>query len=182
MNTEYIRRIKDGDEEAFRWFFDRYWNRVYGFAKIYLTDAFEREEVTQKVFIRLWENRKSLDEDKNIDGLLFILTRNMIFDEKRRSLDRQAVRETLQQALLVPQDGSGEEFETADLSAYIETLVEQLPPRQHDTFILSRKNGLKNREIAELFSITEKGVERNMTEALKFIRKNLPFLILFMRL
>lgn len=181
MTLEYIRRVKEGDEEAFRWIYDHYWNRVYGFAKIYLADGFEREEVTQKVFIRLWKRRKALDENKNINGLLFILTRNMIFDEKRRSLDRQAIRETLQQALHVPQDGSGEEFEAADLSEYIDSLVEQLPPRQHDTFILSRRKGLKNKEIAELFSITEKGVERNMTEALKFIRKNLPLFILFMQ-
>ena len=71
MTQEYIRRVKEGDEEAFRWIYDHYWNRVYGFAKIYLTDGFEREEVTQKVFIRLWKRRKALDENKNIDGLLF---------------------------------------------------------------------------------------------------------------
>lgn len=182
MANEYIRRVKNGDEEAFRWIFDHYWNRIYGFAKMYLLDTFECEEVTQKVFIKLWEKRKALDEEKNVDGLLFILTRNMVFDEKRRSLDRQAVRETLQQAFMEPQDGNMGEFETADLSAYIDALVEQLPPRQHDTFILSRKKGFKNKEIAELFSITEKGVERNMTEALKFIRKNLYFFILFMQL
>lgn len=180
-SSEDILSIKKGDEEAFRRLYDTNWPRVYGFTKIYLKDDFEREEITQKVFIKLWKIREVLNEEKSIEGLLFILTRNLIFDERRKSLDRQAVRETLRRALQIAQCESEAELEAADLSGYIDQLVDQLPPRQHETFLLSRRDGLNNKEIAALLAITEKGVERNLTEALKFIRKNLPLFILFMQ-
>lgn len=34
----------------------------------------------QQVFIRLWEKRESIDESVDLDGYLFIITRNMIFN------------------------------------------------------------------------------------------------------
>ena len=46
---------------------------------------------------------------------------------------------------------------------------------------MSRELYLSNKQIAEQCAITEKAVERQITLALKFIRDNLPFFVLFMR-
>lgn len=46
---------------------------------------------------------------------------------------------------------------------------------------MSRELHLSNKQIAEQCAITEKAVERQITLALKFIRDNLPFFVLFMR-
>lgn len=45
---------------------------------------------------------------------------------------------------------------------------------------MSREKGMSNKEIAEKLSISEKGVERNIYLALKFLKKNLPLFIIFM--
>ena len=76
INT--IRQIKQGNSKAFKAIFDRYWNIVYRFTGLYLMDNYEKEEITQQVFIKLWEKRELLDEEKDLDGLLFIITRNLI--------------------------------------------------------------------------------------------------------
>ena len=96
INT--IRQIKQGNSKAFKAIFDRYWNIVYRFTGLYLMDNYEKEEITQQVFIKLWEKRELLDEEKDLDGLLFIITRNLIFNHIRKSINEEKLAETLQLA------------------------------------------------------------------------------------
>ena len=50
----------------------------------------------QQVFIRLWEKRESIDESVDLDGYLFIITRNMIFNRSRRSFNEKAYKEVME--------------------------------------------------------------------------------------
>ena len=74
---------------------------------------------------------------------------------------------------------SDETLEVKDLLEYIWKLVYLLPPRQQEVFIMSRKQQMTNKEIAEQLDISEKAVERNIYFALKFIKKNLNLFIFF---
>ena len=74
-----------------------------------------------------------------------------------------------------------EELDARDLKRYIDKLVVQLPANRQRIFRMSRELHLSNKQIAEQCAITEKAVERQITLALKFIRDNLPFFVLFMR-
>ena len=74
-----IIRFREGDRTAFETIYRQYWRKVYSFTRLYIRDSFEQEEVVQQVFIRLWEKRSLIDADKDFDGFLFIITRNLIF-------------------------------------------------------------------------------------------------------
>ena len=74
-----------------------------------------------------------------------------------------------------------EELDARDLKRYIDKLVVQLPANRQRIFRMSRELHLSNKQIAEQCAVTEKAVERQITLALKFIRDNLPFFVLFMR-
>lgn len=50
----------------------------------------------QQVFIRLWEKRESIDESVDLDGYLFIITRNMIFNRSRRTFNEKAYKEAME--------------------------------------------------------------------------------------
>ncbi|MFP5157257.1 RNA polymerase sigma-70 factor [Phocaeicola plebeius] len=171
---DIIRQVKQGNSKAFKTIFDRYWNIVYRFTGLYLMDNYEKEEITQQVFIKLWEKRELLDEEKDLDGLLFIITRNLIFNHIRKSINEEKLAETLQLA----SEASSEieqGIEAEDLRKYIEKLVQMLPERQRTAFILSKKKGLKVKEIAEEMHISEKGAARNLYLATKFLKKHILF-------
>lgn len=178
VNEKLISEIKQGSEDAFKAIYNIYWQKVYRFTKLYLTDSYEQEDIVQQVFIKLWEIRITLDENKDIDGLLFIITRNLIFNHTRKSLNKKEFEKTL---LLAEEDTYDIEKQIGadDLSEYIDKLVTLLPPRQRETFLLSRKKGLSNKEIAEILSISEKGVERSIYLALKFLKKNIPLFVIY---
>ena len=168
--TSVLAKLKQGDETSFTFVYDHYWRKVYRFSEIYLND--------EEVFIKLWESRASINENKDIDGLLFIMTRNTIFDYFRKSLNKITMKIT---ALEVAEKIaiSDETLEVKDLLEYIWKLVSLLPPRQQEVFIMSRKQQMTNKEIAEQLDISEKAVERNIYFALKFIKKNLNLFIFF---
>ena len=169
---EAIIRLKQGDEAAFSYLYKLYWAKAHHFARLYTASAHMAEEVVQEVFIKLWENRAGLDEEQGLDGYLFIATRNLLFNHARDSLNREAYRATVLEAMEEAYSIE-EELDAADLKAYIDQVVGQLPPRQQEVFCLSREQHLNYNEIALRLQISVKTVERHMGEALKFLRRNL---------
>lgn len=173
-------KVKVGDEEAFALLYDRYWQKVYNFARLYLTSSTEVSEVVQDVFLRVWESRATFDASKNFDGYLFIITRNIIFNYSRRYFNELNFKMTVLQSV-EEEYSMEEELDARDLKMYIDQLIAQLPPNRQRVFRMSRERHMSNKQIAEQCAVTEKAVERQITLALKFIRDNLPFFVLFMR-
>jgi RNA polymerase sigma-70 factor (ECF subfamily) len=52
----------------------------------------------------------------------------------------------------------------------VNKLIEQLPPRCKQIFVLSRKEFLSNKEIASLMELNEKTIENQISIAIKFIK------------
>ncbi|MEI6566883.1 MAG: sigma-70 family RNA polymerase sigma factor, partial [Verrucomicrobiota bacterium] len=59
-----------------------------------------------------------------------------------------------------------------ELKTRIERTIQDLPGRCREVFVLSRLNGLKNREIADKLNISIKNVERHLNRATQSFRKN----------
>lgn len=176
---EAIIKVKDSnDKSAFAVLYNRYWTKVYNFALLYVTSTFDAEEIVQEVFVRLWEGRASLDAEQNFEGYLFIIIRNLIFNHSRRTFNEDYYKMTVLEAVEVAYDMEGE-LDAANLKSYIESLVSLMSPRQQEVFRLSRDEQLSYREIALRLQITEKTVERHISDALKILKKNLFLLILF---
>lgn len=173
-----IALLKQGSREAFATLYRQYWQQVYNFCHLYLINADDVEDVVQEVFIKVWENREWIREDERFKGLLFIITRNLVFNQHRKKVNESLYKVTLLAALEESEEIE-EEIDANDLRAYIERLIDELPPRRREIFNLSRKEQKSYKEIAELLHISEKTVENQIGEALKYLRKNVLLLLLF---
>ncbi|WP_303010366.1 RNA polymerase sigma-70 factor [uncultured Bacteroides sp.] len=172
-------KIKVGDAAAFAVLYDCYWLKVYNFAQLYITSSSEVSEVVQDVFVKVWETKETIDIEKNFDGLLFMITRNIIFNYSRRYFNELNFRMTALRGIESSYNME-DELDAADLKIYIDKLIAQLPPKRQQIFRMSREEHLSNKEIAERCAISEKAVERQITLALKFIKDNLPLFIVFL--
>ena len=135
--------------------------------------------MVQEVFVKLWEARIFLKEDESFKGFLFIITRNIIFNQFRKSFNENAYKTTVLSSAEVEYDIENE-MDAADLQGYIKKLISELTPRQQEVFHLSREEHLSYKEIAIRLSISEKTVERHINEALKFLRKNIYLFFIFL--
>lgn len=60
-----------------------------------------------------------------------------------------------------------------ELTSAISFSLEKLPARTQEIFMMSRYNGLKNKEIADQLGLSTKSVEYHITSALKQLRSDL---------
>lgn len=171
--------LKQSNQEAFTTLYKKYWKQVYNFSRLYLTSQSVAEEVVQEVFIKVWESRDFMREGDNFKGLLFIITRNLIFNMHRKNLNEDFYKMTVLSAMESSYDIE-EEIDAKNLSEYIDLLIADLPPRRREIFNLSRKENKSYKEISQLLGVSEKTVENQIGEALKFLRKNLILLSLFL--
>ena len=176
--NELILLLKQSNQEAFTTLYKKYWKQVYNFSRLYLTSQSVAEEVVQEVFIKVWESRDFMREGDNFKGLLFIITRNLIFNMHRKNLNEDFYKMTVLSAMENSYDIE-EEIDAKNLGEYIDLLIADLPPRRREIFNLSRKENKSYKEISQLLGVSEKTVENQIGEALKFLRKNLILLSLF---
>lgn len=167
-----IRELKENSHLAFRELYDGYWSNVYHFAALYLDDPEEIREVVQEVFLKVWEQRHKIDDSGHFDGFLFIITRNFIFNNSRKSFNTRFYSLTVINAL---SDNTvmEEDIEARNMHEKIEEVISAMPPQRRKVFEMSRKQYKSYKEIALKLRISEKTVERHINEALKFIKSHL---------
>lgn len=174
---EHLLGLTEGSEKAFRLIMDHWYLRLYNFANGYLDHAENTKEVLQDVFLKLWDNRQKLAEQTNLNAYLFTLTRNRCIDLIRRErlmlqfrTDKQDEYLRLTENFDALSDPILDDLFALELQDEINRAVSGLPEQCRKVFILSRTNGLKNKEISVSLELSEKTVESHLTKALKTIK------------
>ena len=179
-NSELFAAIKEGDTGAFEYLFKTYHPRLRNYASRFVQDEGELDDIIQDCFVRLWEQRTALT-DISLSSLLFTMVRNRCLNYLRHKtcttickidalLNQQGSEQLYAMDMHHQPD---EETICAELTREIAQILDSLPPRCREVFVLSRFEGLKNREIAEQLGISVKVVEKQMTKALTTFRKML---------
>jgi RNA polymerase sigma-70 factor (family 1) len=169
---DLVECLQKGDVEAFDLIFKKYSSRLYGFALKYLKTKEETEELVQDVFLKIWQNRGNLKKESSLRAYLFTISYHNIC----RFFRRRVYQEKLAKELTAPDAMSFTIDESIDYQSVLEQidlLIEKLPPRQKSIFIKSRKEGKSTKEIAVEMNLVPGTVDNQISEALKFIRKNM---------
>lgn len=172
--------LRTDNHEAFEYLYKAYCGQVYNFSKLYINSSEDIKEVVQEVFIKLWETRSFIKENENFKGYLFIITRNIIFNHQKKNFNENFYKTSFLNAFSQANIDSydiEEELQAAELSRYIDKIISELPPKQQEIFILSRKENLSYKEIAELLNISERTVEVHISRAIRHIRSRIDLLI-----
>ena len=74
---ELLIALSEGKHEAFDTIFNLYFNNIKYFIKDLVKSAQDAEELSQDVFVKLWEVRQSIDSDKNFRAFLFKISYNI---------------------------------------------------------------------------------------------------------
>lgn len=175
---ELFDQIKQGDQKALALLFSVYFPRLNSFACSVVKDGVISQDIVQEVFVKVWEKKAEV-EIINLEAFLFRLVRNRCIDYikylKIVNNRMQEIKIASKYEELYRIDFLGDEpyvLIEQELSQKIEKTIENLPERCREVFILSRINGLKNREIAEKLNINIKNVERHLSRALQSFKVN----------
>lgn len=161
-----------GDESAYTFLVDHYYNRLCNYASNLARDSFDGEDIVQNVMVRLWQRRNMLNANISIKNYLYKSVYNEFVDYYRKHTAVTALEKKYIEGLDTIYEAQ-EQTDNHNLKAIIEREIEQLPRKCKETFLLSKRDGLTYNEIAEYQKISVNTVENHMAKAFAILRDKL---------
>ncbi len=162
-----------GNVKSFDLLHEKYSERLYGFAFKLLKNKEDSLDIVQETFLRIWQKRNELDENKSFKSFLFTISYNIIMDQLRKRLNDNNYLESLKKNFKLDQLISENAADFNILENQIQQFIGKLPLRRQEIYRLSREKGFSNKEIAENLNISVKSVETQISLAVKFLKSGL---------
>ncbi len=167
------------DREVFNRLFEKLYPKVKYFITGMCHDEEEAENLTQNLFLRLWAKRDRLKSVNNINSFVFTMAYNESINFIRRSLTLTTLPIDSGADEVGGDTDPQREVEYKELIEKVREMIDHMPLQRRKVFMMSREDGLSNREIAERLGISQRTVETHISMSLKELRKLMPLLFLF---
>jgi RNA polymerase sigma-70 factor (family 1) len=128
------------------------------------------EDLTQDVFLMLWENHRGIRKE-TVRAYLFTIAKNNYFKHYRRT----KINLNFMSSILTGQENESPDFilEIREFDQQLQRALGDIPEKTRVVFLMNRIDGLKYAEIADNLRISVKAVEKHITKALKLLRDKL---------
>lgn len=161
----------------FRELFDSYFRALTTYAYRFVGDWQTAEDITQDVFLSLWEKKECIDFDEPIKPYLYRATYNRSINHLNSALMQKRIEgsDTIDELINreILEYNQHDTLLLKEMTDEINRFVDTLPPQCRTVYKLSREKNLRNKEIAAQLGISEKAVEKQISKALGEIRKHL---------
>ena len=161
------------NEQAFERLFRDQYAVLCGYARKYVDDLDQAEEIVQDMFFNLWQRRQQMDINISVEAYLFRSVRNACLNYLKHLKVREEHRLATNAEIRQKEQEVHDSVIALELQERIEEVVESLPPERKRIFKMSRYEELKYKEIAEKLNLSVKTVEAQMSKALKHLRLHL---------
>ena len=169
--NQLVKRMKNGDASAFKFFFDTWKDRIFNFALRYSNDSYFAHEVMQKTFIQVYEKIHQLNDHTKLKSWLYRIASNNCFSEGRRVSRNTFVEVNEVHNTIDAQQSPSGRFEKEEIKDLVIETLQMIPEDQRRVIIMKEYEGLKFREIAELLGESENTVKSRMYYGLDAMRK-----------
>jgi RNA polymerase sigma-70 factor (ECF subfamily) len=166
--------IRRGDKAIFRKLYDLYYQRLLLYARSYLDNEDEAEDVVQDIFVHLYEKRKDIVIFSSLISYFFRSVHNKCIQILRHQKVMTGYEERhklkIREAEILYNNSdtfSFSEQQIEEISQIFHRTKNKLPDKTKEIFQLSREQLKTNKEIAKLLNIQVKTVEYHITKALK---------------
>lgn len=147
--------------------FRQYYQPLCSHAARFVYSQSIAEDIVTEVFEIFWAKEIYKNIEISYRNYLYIAVRNTSLNYLKREFKKHSYLELSQaEDQITPNQNPYQHIKFDELSQLIETTIQSLAPKCQTVFVMSRFEGLKNREIAAQLNITEKAVEAHITKAL----------------
>jgi len=168
-----VAELAQNNDSSIDELFNYYYPRLFNFSRSILKIEDGIDDILQEVFVKIWQNRRNIKSTDTFNAYIFTITRNLLLNELRRRINSNSLKEEIRKFSTAPEYSLNKTIEYREMQEKVDTVINELPGRQKEIFVLSRKNGLSHKEIAEKLGIKTKTVEYHISLAIKHIKSEL---------
>jgi RNA polymerase sigma-70 factor (ECF subfamily) len=172
LNT-ILHNLANDDKKALEELFNFYYPRLYQFSRSFLKLEDGIDDILQEVFFKIWNNRANIRSTETFNPFIYTMTRNLLLNELRSRLSNQKIKDEIMKLSVPDEYCSFEKLEYGELKESVDQIVNNLPLKQREVFLLSRYEGLSHKEIAEKLNISTKTVEYHISQSISTIKNKL---------
>lgn len=152
--------------------FYKYQPGLHWFCVQYVKSSEDADEIVNDTFLTLWEKKDEVLLEATIKSYLYTIVRNKSLNFlKKKKLDEVVL--DVEFEIASPNTSAIDHIQAKETEKAIFEIIEKLPPKCKQIFILSRKEHMNNKEIASLLELSEKTIENQITIAIRIIKESL---------
>lgn len=171
QDVKLFQLIKEGNEQAFAAIYNKYRKDVFVAASFVLQSNHDAEDVTQEVFITLWNKRKDIEVNTAVRAYLTRMAVNACHN-KRKYETNHTKRNQAYTDMHVDIQQSGEQPDNEQLENVTKKMKE-LPDKSRRTLEMVYIEGRPHKEVAKITGISINTVKTQIYSSLKIIRNKL---------
>ncbi|MEY4539865.1 MAG: hypothetical protein RLZZ306_1622 [Bacteroidota bacterium] len=182
-DSEILLAIRQGNERVYETIFRKHYQALCNYACGILKDMDDAEEVVQSIFLKLWEQRESIEINVSLKSYLYRAVHNTCLNRLKHLKIQDTYRQYVGDYLEDTFDSATEIMDKNELENRIAEALEKLPDQCRIIFKMSRFEELKYQEIANKLGLSIKTIENQIGKALRIMRTELsdylPVVFLF---
>ncbi|KQS30777.1 RNA polymerase sigma factor [Dyadobacter sp. Leaf189] len=162
--------VKADSDSAFTTFYIAYHDKICGYAHKLTKSREQAQDIAQDVFLKMWENKKSLAKVKHVKRYLFTICRNTSLTLQARAACEQRIREQLSTEYQPFQVEVEQSPRQEKQELLLKLAIKQLPPRRRRIFWLCKIEGKSHRDVAGELGVSPGTINDHIVKATRAIR------------
>ncbi|MBQ4820484.1 sigma-70 family RNA polymerase sigma factor [Aquimarina sp. MMG016] len=172
--TKYIKKAKEGEQSAFNYLLDTFWNEVYGFQLKRTLNEYEAEDITIQSFSRAFDKIHTFKEEYNFKTWLIQISKNIHIDllrKKDASIRSRTTTEVDDSVYKIIDDNPTPEDKliTEQNLAQLLRFIKQLKPHYQEVINLRYFQELSYKEISETLEEPINNIKVKLLRAKKLL-------------
>jgi len=173
-DRQLVQTIREGDTDAFELLVRRKTSKVYALCYRIIGNAEDAKDISQLVFIKLWENLEKYDAAYSFDTWLYRMVTNVAIDFMRNKQSRDnAVNSTLRLVKTAADAEQGVVVQRKEVENVFNDVSSVLSPKQKAIFVMNQMEDLPSAEIAKILGCRESTVRNHLFNARKAMQQQL---------
>jgi len=168
-DLQLLELLGNGETSALEALMRRYEPAVYHFSMKILKSESLAQEVSQDIFLKIWENRAAAMEIGCVQAWLYTLARNLSLNTLKENSRRRAHERLYADEVDQNIDGEGEIL-FRDLKQLAARLIEQLSPQRQRIYRMKVEQGMSTAEIAAALNLSESTVRNQLSKSYQILK------------
>lgn len=174
-----LQEIREGSNSAFATFYKQNFAIIKSFVIRYVKCSDLAEDLSQEIFIKIWEKRSNIPELDSVRSYLFVIARNHTFTFLKKAAAEQHLKEHITSSLLTSATITEDHLISDEYARHLKMMIGTLPSQTQRVFKMCREEEKSYNEVSRLLGISKDAVKKHMVRSMKILKPILSGLFTF---